>query len=99
MSFEKVLLETPAGKRFIDQKVAEIKRRLEEEAARKAEEAARETARNAVLRTLRRRFGPVPEDLAGQLGAIQAPPQLEDLLDLAIVCPDLEAFRQALSLP
>ena len=78
---------------------AEEATRKAEEATREAEGAARATARGDVLRVLRRRFSSVPEDVAGQLGAIQAQPQLEDLLDLAVVCPDLEAFRQALSPP
>ena len=30
MGFERALLATPAGQRFIDQKVAEIRRQLEE---------------------------------------------------------------------
>ena len=106
MGFERALLATPAGQRIIDQKVAEIKRQFEEEATRKAEEATRkaeeaaqETARNDVLRVLRRRFSSVPEDVAGQLEAIQTQQKLGDLLDLAVVCPNLEVFRQALSSP
>jgi hypothetical protein len=91
MSFEKVLLETPAGQRFIEQKAAEGRQM--------AEAAARETARNAVLRTLRRRFRAVPEDLAGQLATIQEQQRLDDLLDVAIDCPNVDAFRRALSAP
>jgi hypothetical protein len=84
MTFEKVLLDTPAGQRFIAQKLAEKER---------------ETVQKAILRVLHQRFDPVPEDLVASLRAIQDQPRLEDLHGLAVVCGDLEALRQALSQP
>ncbi len=91
MGSERALLATPAGQRFLEQKTAEGRQM--------AEAAARETARNALLRALRQRFGAVPEDLAGQLAAIQEQQRLEDLHDVTVVCPDIETFRRALNPP
>ena len=91
MGFERALLATPAGQRYIEQKAAEGRQM--------AEAAVRETARDAALRTLRLRFNSVPEDVAGQMAAIQEQQRLDGLLDVAVICPDLEAFRRALNPP
>jgi hypothetical protein len=80
MTFEKVLLETPAGQRLLA-------------------ETRRETVREDVFRVLRKRFGAVPEDLAAQRHAIQEQQKLDDLFDLAVGCPDLDAFQKAISAP
>lgn len=90
MGFERALLVTPAGQRFIEQ---------EAEGRQTAEAAARETACNAVLRALRRRFDSVPDDLVGQVAAIQEQQRQDGLLDVAVDCPDLAAFRRALNPP
>lgn len=102
MTIDKVLLQTPAGQRFLAEKerqFAEKERQFAAESERRLAEIARETVRKDVVRVLRKRFGSVPEEIAGLLRAIPEQHQLEDLHDLAVVCPDLEAFRQALSLP
>jgi hypothetical protein len=81
MSFEKVLLETPAGKRFL---------------AKKAKETERTSARKYIRSLLRERFGDVPGELTLKLRAIENQKKLDDLLKLAAMCPDLETFRAAL---
>jgi hypothetical protein len=104
MTIDKVLMQTPAFQRYLAEKTRQVaeetERRVAAETARKvAEETARETVRKDVGRVLHQRFGAVPADVAVSLQAIAEQARLEDLHDLAVVCPDLEAFRQALSRP
>jgi hypothetical protein len=84
MTIEKVLLELPAGKRFLAEKAREIERDLR---------------REYVLRVLQQRFSVVLEDLAAQLLTIQEQATLEKLFKLSVTCPDLETFRSALNKP
>jgi len=58
-----------------------------------------QTAQKYVLHLLEKRFGGVPEDLAAHVRAIREQQKLDNLLDLAVDCVDLEAFRNALSRP
>jgi hypothetical protein len=88
MTIDKVLMQTPAFQRFLAEKTRQV-----------AEETARETVRKDILRVLHKRFDAVPEDLVVSLRAIQEQSKLDDLHDLAVVCSDLEAFRQALNPP
>ncbi len=53
--------------------------------------------RDDLARVLRSRFGPMPEDLAAHLATIQKATQFQELLDYALACPNLEAFRALLS--
>lgn len=57
---------------------------------------ARETTRKHIFHQLEKRFGPAPEDLAAHLRAIDDQQKLDELLDAAIDCGDLNAFREAL---
>jgi hypothetical protein len=45
---------------------------------------------------LRRRFGDVPEEINKQLAGLTAV-ELEEMLDTAVVAPDLETFAAALT--
>ena len=57
---------------------------------------ARETSRKYIIHWLEKRFGPVPEDLAAHLRAIESQDKLDELHDLAIEGVDLAAFRAGL---
>jgi predicted transposase YdaD len=65
------------------------------EKGRKAgkQEGRAEEARRALLRVLERRFGTVPEDLCRTLEHEEDVERLEFLLDEAVTCTDLDAFR------
>ena len=78
MSFGKVLLETPAGKRFVKKVAAE---------------SDRKSVRRSILNVLQTRFGTVPKDLPKQLAKIQDQHKLNALVKVAAVCPDVDAFR------
>lgn len=56
-----------------------------------------ETKRKDILRFLRGRFDSVPDDLAAALEGIQKQTRLDELVDVAATCPDLEAFRASLA--
>jgi hypothetical protein len=112
MSFEKVLLDTPAGQRFLAERDRATTERVERETAQRveretaqrveretAQRVERETARRNILRLLKAHFGPVPDEVTAQLDAIQEQQKLDDLLLAAASCPDLQAFRQAISGP
>jgi hypothetical protein len=60
-------------------------------------ETKRETMKQTLLRLLAARFGSVPQDITAALQAIPDRPQLEELIDWAARCPDLEAFRTRLT--
>ena len=49
-----------------------------------------------IAKVLQARFGPVPLDVTAALQAITAEGRLDDLDDLALRCPDLDAFRAGL---
>jgi hypothetical protein len=110
MSFEKVLLDTPAGQRFLAERERETAQRVERETAQRveretaqrveretAQRVERETARKHILRLLQARFGSVPEEVSAQLDAVQEQPKLDELLLVVMSCPDLQAFRQAIT--
>jgi hypothetical protein len=52
-----------------------------------------QTMHNAIVRFLARRFGSVPEEMAAAVQTIYDESKLEELVDEAASCPDLEAFR------
>jgi hypothetical protein len=60
------------------------------------EEKLREVRQAVLLRVLQARFGPVPQDLADRVRAIQDVEFLWSLLDPAVVSPDLDTFRAKL---
>ncbi len=55
--------------------------------------------RNAIKRVLMRRFAAVPPEIASKVEQMTDPVRLDALLDEAVVCPTLEAFRSKLSGP
>jgi hypothetical protein len=56
-----------------------------------------ETQRKAILRVLSSRFGSIPPDIVTALRPIQEEAKLNDLIDCATNCPNLEAFRARLA--
>jgi predicted transposase YdaD len=57
---------------------------------------SQEVKQQAILRFLAARLGPVPDDVANALRAIDDEQELDSLIDDSALCPDLEAFRQRL---
>ena len=93
MTYAEALLSHPAIQRLFADKPERLYGVL---IHLREEETKRETVRDLVCRILNKRFGPISEELAGQVDAIQEQQKLDDLFDLALGCPDLEAFRMAL---
>ena len=56
-----------------------------------------EKTQELIVRFLTGRFGPLPLDLAAELRTIADEPKLDDLLEWATRCPDLDTFRAKLS--
>jgi len=81
-----VMLEVP----FLDEIVREKTREA-------AQRAARETARSNIAAVLEARFGDVPRDVADEIEVIDDEKQLGRLVRAAGSCPDLEAFRKAIT--
>ncbi len=59
-------------------------------------EAEGERSRKHIMHWLEKRFEAVPEDLAAHLRTIENQGEVDRLLDLAIECDHLDAFRAAL---
>jgi hypothetical protein len=59
-------------------------------------EAKAETKHNDILRVLRARLGPLPHDVDPLLRGVSDLQKLDELLDFAAQCPDLETFRAKL---
>jgi hypothetical protein len=58
--------------------------------------AERETRQENILRVLGARFGTLPDGFVSGVKAIDDNQQLMNLLVLAVVCPDIDAFRARL---
>ena len=56
-----------------------------------------EIRRRDLLRVLAARFGPISPALDTQLRSVTVQAQLDELLDLAALCPNLDAFRARLT--
>jgi hypothetical protein len=54
------------------------------------------TMHNVIVRVLARRFGSVPEEMAAAVRTIYDESKLEELVEEAASCPDLEGFRALL---
>lgn len=61
------------------------------------QEREREVRQSDILAALRRRFGNVPDELASRVRGVQDISRLQGLLEIAVDCPSLDAFRAALS--
>jgi hypothetical protein len=60
-------------------------------------EAARATAHENIAAFLEARFGDVPRDLVEAIESVDDKKQLKDLVRSAAACPDLPAFRRAMT--
>jgi hypothetical protein len=80
------MIESPYLQSIVEEVVAE----------RLAKEVAKERQKN-VLRMLAKRFGSVPAEIRTLLEAVSEESRLDELLDWAVTCPDLDAFRARLS--
>ena len=60
-------------------------------------EKTRETAHKDIATVLKTRFGAVPHDVVEAIGSVADEEQLEALVRLAVVCPDLAAFRRTIA--
>ena len=56
-----------------------------------------ETKRKDIMRVLAARLGAIPPDVGSAVKAIQDEAKLDDLLDCAASCPNLEEFRRQLA--
>lgn len=88
----------------VDKALAKAHEAREKAIAETQEKAIAETRRavakqshSLILRVLSQRLGTPSEELVAALTAIEEKERLEDLAALAAVCPDLDAFRQALT--
>ena len=70
---------------------------LDEIVMEKTRETARETARQDIVAVLEARFGDVPRDMAEEIESVDDEKQLRGLVRLAGSCPDLDAFRKAVT--
>jgi len=61
------------------------------------QEAVLECKRKDILQFLAGRFGPVPQEVAAALQRIQDEARLEELINSAAACQDLDAFRARLN--
>ncbi len=61
------------------------------------QELLAEQMQKAIVRVLTSRFTSVPSETGAALQPIQDPDKLDQLLDWAVRCPSLEAFRSRLS--
>jgi hypothetical protein len=53
-------------------------------------------AHRYILRVLEARFGQLPAEVSEEVNAVSEEDQLQDLLDFAVLCPDLASFRARL---
>jgi len=60
------------------------------------DQAKREVLRDAVTHILKARFGSIPPETGALVRDVQDEEQLQQLIQLAALCPDLEAFRARL---
>jgi hypothetical protein len=61
------------------------------------QEIVAEAVHDTILDFLRARFGDPSPDLEGKLRAVSDKGRLSELTRIAAICPNLDAFRQALS--
>ena len=66
---------------------------LQELKAEWSRETMLETMVNGILAVLQVRFGPLPEEFVGTLGAITDTKRLDALHRFAVICPDLDTFQ------
>ena len=61
------------------------------------DEATCKAVRTSVLRVLTARFDPIPSQIGAALQSVTDRGRLNDLVDWAVRCPDLESFRARLT--
>ena len=92
------MLESPLIDELVMEKYGELLTEKTREAAREAtRETACETAHQDIVTVLEARFGDVPRDLAEEIELVVDGKQLKSLVRTAVACPDLDAFRNAIS--
>ncbi len=88
------MLEVPFMDEILLEKYGILLAQKTREAAR---EAVRETAHQDIATFLEARFGDVPRDLVEAIESVVDEKQLKDLVRSAAACPDLAAFRRAMT--
>ena len=90
------LLEVLGGKE-VTLEIPHLDEIVMEKSREAAREAARENAHQNIAAFLETRFGDVPRDLVGAIESVVDEKHLKDLVRLAAACPDLAAFRRAMT--
>ena len=70
---------------------------IQELLEQRSKQVRNEAGQHHIVRVLAARFGSVPDDLIQTLHAIRDDQKFDVLIDCAVLCPDLEAFRQRLA--
>ncbi len=89
----KVMLESPLIDELVMEKYGDELTKL----TAKIQETACETARSDILAVLEARFGDLPRDLREEIESIHDERQFRGLVRSAVSCPDLDAFRDAIT--
>ena len=87
------MIEAPLMQELFQEMFGE---RVQQATAERVQQAMAERMQQAVLRVLSKRFGPVPQETRAAVQAIQDGGKLEELLDTAVDCSDLDAFSKSL---
>ncbi len=80
------MIESPVLQRLLQETKQETRR-----------ETRQETRRESILRALVARFRVTAPDIEAMLKSIGDDERLNQLVDLAVTCPDLDSFRKQLS--
>ena len=92
------MLEVPYLDEIVLERYENLLAQKTREAAREgAREGARENAHKYIATVLETRFGDLPRDLVEAIESVVDEKQLKDLVRSAAACPDLAAFRRAMT--
>ena len=73
-----------------------IEQGIEQGMEQGVEQGIEQGVEKSIRRVLRRRFGAVPEGISKRLAGLTAA-ELEEMLDTAVLAPDLDTFAEALT--
>lgn len=93
------LMGTPTGLRLLDELLERGEQRYQEGRQQGLEQGVLRGKREGILRILSRRFSVVPPALEADLQAVEDAAQLDDLLDLALTVPSIDALVAVLPPP